>query len=76
MCLNLWTNLAGHYRDKEEASTTAKGVDFTGNSLDGFAIVSGFLQFQHSPITYNIQAAYKQTKLHDKMPKYMSQNWW
>lgn len=47
----LYTDLACHYRGKEEASTEAEGVDLTGDSLDGFTIVCRPPQFQHSPIT-------------------------
>lgn len=46
------TDLARHYRCKEELSTQAKGEDFIGDSLEGFTVVHRPLQFQHSPITW------------------------
>lgn len=39
------TDLARHYRCKEEASTQTEGVDLGGDSLDGFTIVCCPLQF-------------------------------
>lgn len=33
------TDLAGHYRSKQEASTQAEGVDLIGDSLYGSTIV-------------------------------------
>lgn len=47
----LATDLACHYGCKEELSTQAKGVDLTGNSLEGFTVVCRPFQFQYSPIT-------------------------
>ncbi len=48
----LLTDLARHYRSKEEASAQAKWVDLSGDSLDGFAVVCRPPQFQHSLITW------------------------
>lgn len=51
--ISLDTDLARHYRCKEEASAQAKRVDLTGNGLDGFAIVRRPPQVQHSSITWS-----------------------
>lgn len=46
------TDLASHDRSKEETSALAEGVDFTGDSLDGFTKVRRPLQLQHPSITW------------------------
>lgn len=52
--ISLWlfTDLASHYRSKEETPAQAEGVDLVGDSLDGFTEVCRPLEFQRSSITW------------------------
>lgn len=68
------TDLARHYRSKEEASTQAEGVDLSGDSLNGFTIVCCPLQFQHSSITWKKKIGQLRNESTNRINKFSSSN--